>query len=174
MISIDNNYSEIWLAGGCFWGVEAFLFRLPGVIHTETGYANGCTESPTYEEVCRKETGHAETVYVRYDSNKISLRQLLGYFFLIIDPTLLNRQGNDMGTQYRTGIYYKDNRDLEVIEDYIKSIESNYKKKIVTELLPLSKFYRAEEYHQKYLDKNPNGYCHIDLSLLNRLKNKEL
>lgn len=166
MINKENYLSEIWLAGGCFWGVEAFLSGIPGVVHTETGYANGKTENPTYEDVCRKDTGHAETVYVRYDPDQIPLKKLLEYFFKIIDPTSLNRQGNDVGIQYRTGIYYKEASDKEIIEECIRQLQNNLNRKIVTEVLPVQNFYKAEEYHQKYLEKNPNGYCHINLDLL--------
>lgn len=173
MINPKNSFSEIWLAGGCFWGVEAFLSKIPGVIHTETGYANGNTENPSYEEVCRNGTGHAEAVYIKYNSYKIGLEKLLNYFFKIIDPTTLNRQGHDMGTQYRTGIYYKSISDKNRIENYLSEQQPLFKKKILTEVLPIRNFYKAEEYHQDYLNKNPNGYCHIDLSLLNSLKNEE-
>ena len=173
MINPKSSFSEIWLAGGCFWGVESFLSKIPGVIHTEVGYANGNTENPTYEDVCQKETGHAEAVYIKYNPHKTSLEKLLGYFFKIIDPTLLNRQGNDMGAQYRTGIYYKDIADKKEIESCINKIQSSFTKKILTEVLPIGNFYKAEEYHQEYLEKNPKGYCHIDLSLLNTLKNEE-
>ncbi len=171
MINPIDRFSEIWLAGGCFWGVEAFIKNVPGVLHTEVGYANGRTENPSYEEVCRNNTGHAETVYIKYNPGRISLDTLLDYFFRIIDPTLLNRQGHDTGTQYRTGIYYKDPADRTVIESYIGRKQKEYSGKIVTEVLPLSNFYKAEEYHQAYLDKNPNGYCHVDLALISELKN---
>lgn len=168
MSDTKNNYSEIWLAGGCFWGVEAFLDTIPGVVNTEVGYANGNTEHPSYEDVCRRGTGHAETVYVRCNST-ITLKKLLDYFFLIIDPTSLNRQGNDRGTQYRTGIYYKNEADKEVVEEYINNMQLVYDRPIVTEVLPIDNFYRAEEYHQKYLEKNPHGYCHVDLSLADKI-----
>lgn len=173
MIDKNGDFAEIWLAGGCFWGVEAFLSKLPGVIYTEVGYANGKTENPTYEDVCRKGTGHAETVYVRYDTGKISLDKLLGYFFRIIDPTALNKQGNDIGTQYRSGIYYKNEEDKSVIVDFIAKIQPSFKKQIITEVLPLENFYKGEEYHQDYLEKNPHGYCHIDLSILNSINKSE-
>lgn len=165
--------SEIWLAGGCFWGVQAFISKLPGVMHTEVGYANGDTENPSYEEVCRKNTGHAETVYVKYDAARISLEKLLDYFFRIIDPTLLNRQGNDIGKQYRTGIYYKNPDDKSTIEGYISRKQELFKDRILTEVLELRNFYKAEEYHQEYLEKNPQGYCHIDLSILNDIKKEK-
>jgi methionine-S-sulfoxide reductase len=155
---------EIYFAGGCFWGVEEYFSRIDGVVETKVGYANGIKENPTYEEVCTGTTRHAETVYIRYDESVISLEELLTKFFNIIDPTSLNRQGGDIGNQYRTGIYYVDDNDKDVITNYIEKIRNNYKQKIVTEVSPLNCFYLAEEYHQKYLKKNPNGYCHIDLS----------
>lgn len=170
VINPSSNYKEIWLAGGCFWGTEAFMKHVPGVIHTEVGYANGNTENPTYEDVCRKNTGHAEAVYVRYNPYRINLESILEYFFEIIDPTLLNRQGHDIGTQYRTGIYYKNLPDREKIEGFIDKKQAQYHKKILTEVLFLENFYKAEEYHQEYLDKNPKGYCHIDMALINDLK----
>lgn len=172
MINPNNSFSEIWLAGGCFWGVEAFLSKIPGVIYTEVGYANGNTENPSYEDVCTKETGHAEAVYLKYNPYKISLEKLLGYYFKIIDPTSLNRQGNDIGIQYRTGIYYKSLEDKRIIENCINKLQLLSKKKILIEVLPLRNFFKAEEYHQNYLDKNPKGYCHIDLSLLDSLINE--
>lgn len=170
MINPNTRFSEIWLAGGCFWGVEAFLSKVPGVVHTEVGYANGNTENPTYEEVCSKGTGHAEAVYLRYNPHKVSLVELLNYFFKIIDPTALNRQGNDKGIQYRTGIYFKNTGDKKIIENYIDKLRPLYKNEIVTEVLPIRNFFKAEEYHQEYLDKNPQGYCHIDISLINSMK----
>lgn len=154
---------KIVLAGGCFWGVEEFLSRLDGVILTEVGYANGRTENPTYEDVCYKNTYFAEVCLLEYDENKTSLKNILNEYWSIIDPTVLNRQGPDVGSQYRTGIYYLDEKDLDEI---LKSKEENqkkYDKKIVTEVMPLINYYKAEEYHQKYLKKNPNGYCHIKL-----------
>lgn len=151
----------IFLAGGCFWGVEKYLSLIPGVINTEVGYANGKTKSPTYEQVCYNNTGHAETVKVIYDINKLPLRDLIKKFFEIIDPTSINKQGNDEGNQYRTGIYYIDGEDKSEILAVINDLKPNYKKPIVVEICPLQGYDRAEEYHQKYLDKNPSGYCHI-------------
>ncbi len=155
---------EIWLAGGCFWGVEAYFTQLPGVLKTEVGYANGQTKNPGYYDIPR--TGHTEAVHISYDPIQITLDTLLEYFFKIIDPTSVNRQGNDFGTQYRTGIYYKDEADREVILDRIALEQQRYKKSIVTEVEPLLNFHAAEEYHQKYLEKNPQGYCHVDFSTL--------
>lgn len=157
-------YKEIWLAGGCFWGVQEYFSRIGGVMETSVGYANGKTENPTYYDIPK--TGHAETVYIRYDSEKLGLSRLLGYYFNIIDPTVKNRQGNDIGAQYRTGIYYTDEEDRAIIESVISKEQEKYGKEIVTEVTRLEHYYPAEEYHQGYLKKNPNGYCHIDFSTL--------
>ncbi|NLL30654.1 MAG: peptide-methionine (S)-S-oxide reductase MsrA [Clostridiales bacterium] len=154
---------KIVLAGGCFWGVEEFLSRIPGVIETEVGYSNGRTKDPTYEEVCNNNTYFAETCLVSYDENKVSLEKILEEYWSIIDPTVLNRQGNDVGSQYRTGIYYLDEDDLDIILKSKEEEQKKYEKRIVTEVKPLVNYYKAEEYHQKYLKKNPNGYCHIKL-----------
>lgn len=154
---------DIYFAGGCFWGIEEYFSRIEGVTDTEVGYANSKVENPSYELVCSGMTGSAETVKIIYDENIISLEDLLEKLFLVIDPTLLNRQGNDIGSQYRTGIYYNKDEDLEIINSYIDSIKNNYKKDILTEVLKIKNFYPAEEYHQDYLKKNPNGYCHIKL-----------
>jgi peptide-methionine (S)-S-oxide reductase len=154
---------EIVLAGGCFWGVEEFLSRIEGVIETEVGYANGRTQNPTYEEVCYKNTYYAEVCRVKYDEKKLSLERLLDKFWSIIDPTALNRQGPDVGSQYRTGVYYTDEADLEIILHSKENEQFKYDKKIVTEVKPLENYYKAEEYHQRYLKKNPGGYCHIKL-----------
>lgn len=152
---------EIYLAGGCFWGTEKYLQNIPGVLSTEVGYANGDTENPTYEEVCRKNTGHAEAVKVEYDDSKIGLPFILELYYDVINPISKNRQGGDIGTQYRTGIYFTDGKDEEAILASIDNLQKDYKEKIAVEVKPLANYYRAEEYHQKYLDKNPGGYCHI-------------
>ncbi len=162
-----SDLRDIWLAGGCFWGVDAYLSRVLGVAEGTVGYANGRTDAPSYEDVLYRNTGHAETAHVRYDPERISLEQLLReHFFAIIDPTVKNRQGNDVGSQYRTGIYYRDEGDLPVIEQVISEIQQEYDRPVVTEVEPLSGFHPAEEYHQNYLEKNPGGYCHVDLSPL--------
>lgn len=153
--------SIIYLAGGCFWGSEKYLSSVRGVIETQVGYANGKTENPTYEEVCHNNTGHAETVKVVYDSEALPLEFLLELFYESIDPTSVNRQGGDSGTQYRTGIYYSDEADRPVIEASLAKLQKSLLRPVAIELKPLSNFYPAEEYHQKYLDKNPAGYCHI-------------
>lgn len=160
-----EKQSEIYLAGGCFWGTEHFLKQIRGVESTEAGYANGNTKNPTYEEVCHNNTGFAETVKVVYNPQEVSLGLLLDLYFKTIDPTSINRQGNDKGSQYRTGIYYTDPTDLPVIRNSISALEKNYTKPIVVEVEPLKNFYKAEGYHQDYLDKHPGGYCHINPQL---------
>ena len=162
----DQSFREIVLAGGCFWGLEAYISRLNGVIYTNVGYSNGKTENPTYEQVCYNNTGHAEAVYVQYDPKHISLTTLLTYYFKVVDPTSINKQGNDRGIQYRCGIYYIDSADKTTIDVVIAQEQTKYTAPIVTEVLPLDKYYVAEDYHQNYLDKNPSGYCHINLSSL--------
>lgn len=156
---------EIVLAGGCFWGVEEYMSRIEGVVETKVGYANGFKENPTYEEVCTGTTGHAEACHILFDESIISLEKLLFRFWKIIEPTWLNRQGGDIGHQYRTGIYYIDEKDIPIIESTLEIEQEKYDKPIVTEVKQLTSFYKAEEYHQKYLKKNPNGYCHINLDI---------
>lgn len=156
---------EIYLAGGCFWGLQAYFDLKDGIKETIVGYANGNTDNPTYEQVCTNSTGYAETVYIKYNEEEISLNKILEIFWKVIDPTIINRQGGDIGTQYRTGIYYIDDKDVSMIKDSFKIEQLKYDKPIVTELEKLKNFFPAEEYHQKYLEKNPNGYCHIDLTL---------
>ncbi|WP_373740967.1 bifunctional peptide-methionine (S)-S-oxide reductase MsrA/peptide-methionine (R)-S-oxide reductase MsrB [Neisseria sp.] len=158
------NLKTIHLAGGCFWGLEAYFQRIDGVADAVSGYANGNTENPSYEDVVRRNTGHAETVRVSYDADKLSLDQILQYYFRVIDPTSLNKQGNDRGTQYRTGVYYTDPAEKAVVDAAIAREQKKFDRPIVVENLPLKHFYEAEEYHQDYLVKNPNGYCHIDIS----------
>lgn len=154
---------EIYLAGGCFWGVEAYYKRMNGVEDTEVGYANSRMESPSYKEVCTGRTDAAETVKIIYDEEKITLEEILKALFRVIDPTLINRQGPDIGSQYRSGIYYTDDGDREIIEDFIEKVKGDYKMPIATEVMKLQNFYEAEDYHQDYLYKNPDGYCHIKL-----------
>lgn len=156
----------IYLAGGCFWGVEAYFARVPGVLAAESGYANGKTANPSYEEVIYQQTGHAETVAVSYDPKQVSLEQLVQHFFRIIDPTTLNRQGNDVGSQYRSGIYTLKQHDQARVANLLVQLQSRYSQPLVVENVPLVHFYRAEDYHQQYLSKNPQGYCHVDLALL--------
>lgn len=158
---------EIYLAGGCFWGVEKYFQALPGILDTDVGYANGYTENPTYDEVCSGTTGHAETLHVVYDAGLVDLNYILGHLYNIIDPTTKNRQGPDMGEQYRTGVYFTDPAEEAVIAESLNSLQKLYSAPVVVENLLLSCYYKAEEYHQKYLDKNPGGYCHIPQSKFN-------
>lgn len=170
-IEIDtNNLKDIYYAGGCFWGVEEYFSRIPGVYDVTSGYANGNTENPTYEEVCTEATGFAETVHVQYDPKIVSLNTLTEQFFKIINPLSKNRQGNDTGSQYRSGVYYADEADRMVIQQVFDAEQQKYDKEITTELLPLKNYYLAEDYHQDYLKKNANGYCHIDFGSLEDVK----
>jgi methionine-S-sulfoxide reductase len=166
---------EIYFAGGCFWGTEHYFKQINGVISTEVGYANGNTDNPKYEEVYTDTTGYAECVKIIYDPCVITLEYLVELFFRSIDPLSLNRQGNDYGTRYRTGVYYTDSDDIKEIESVFKSVESAVGEPLAVEFEPLRNFYPAEEYHQAYLDKNPNGYCHIpiELMMMARLANKK-
>ncbi|MBU3110810.1 peptide-methionine (S)-S-oxide reductase MsrA [Clostridium lacusfryxellense] len=154
---------SIVIAGGCFWGVDAYMSRINGIIETKVGYANGTKKNPTYDEVCSGTTGHAEACLISYDESIVSLNEVLNKFWGIIDPTASNRQGADVGTQYRSGIYYTDKIDLDVILRTKDEVQKRNSKQIVTEIEPLICFYDAEDYHQKYLQKNPGGYCHINL-----------
>ena len=156
---------EIYLAGGCFWGTEHFFKQIEGVVETEVGFANGNTEDPTYEEVYTDTTGFAETVRIRYDEGVADLEFLLNMFFKAIDPTSLNRQGHDEGTRYRTGVYYTDDADLTVIRKVFAEQQALLPHPIVVEVEPLRNFFTAEDYHQDYLDKNPDGYCHLPFEL---------
>ena len=155
------NQHTIYLAGGCFWGVEEYFSRVSGVLDAVSGYANGKGDTTNYQLL--HATDHAETVKVTYDPNKISLDKLLQYYFRVIDPTSINKQGNDRGRQYRTGIYYQNEQDKAVIEAALKTLQSKYQEPIQIEVEPLKNYVEAEEYHQDYLKKNPNGYCHIDI-----------
>ena len=159
---------EIYLAGGCFWGIDEYFSRIPGVVATESGYANGSTANPSYAEVCHG-SGHAEAVRVSYDPERVGLEVIVRQLFEVIDPTSRNRQGNDRGVQYRTGVYYTDEADLPVLHQVFADEQVKYHQPIVTELMPLESFYPAEEYHQDYLKKNPGGYCHVDFSSLGGL-----
>ncbi|NLZ82998.1 MAG: peptide-methionine (S)-S-oxide reductase MsrA [Clostridiales bacterium] len=160
----------IYLAGGCFWGTEQYISNIYGVVKTDVGYANGNTEEPTYEEVCNSDTGHAETVRVYYDPLKVSLKFLLDLYYDVIDPIAVNRQGGDVGIQYRTGIYYDDKSDEVMIKSSINKLQKKYEEAIAIEVLPLTHYYLAEEYHQKYLIKKPHGYCHIPRAKFEEVK----
>ena len=167
-----ENMKTIYLAGGCFWGMQKFFDQFDGVIRTEVGYANGPDEAPSYQDVCRS-SGHAETVRVDYDPDVISLADLLNYYFMVIDPLSVNKQGNDRGIQYRTGIYYTEEDQLPEIKAVYQAQEEKAGAKLAVELLPLENFFSAEEYHQKYLDKNPGGYCHIPSSYFDLQQNSK-
>lgn len=155
---------EIYLAGGCYWGVEKYLSNIKGVVETTVGFANGNTHHPTYQQVRYENTGHAETVKVIYDENQVPLPVLLKLFYRIIDPVSVDKQGEDEGHQYRTGIYFTDADDKLAIVESLAALEQKIGQKLAIEACPLEHFYDAEEYHQKYLDKNPNGYCHVPLA----------
>ncbi|MBR1576198.1 MAG: peptide-methionine (S)-S-oxide reductase MsrA [Bacteroidales bacterium] len=156
---------EIYLAGGCFWGTEHYFKQIRGVIDTEAGYANGHASRPTYQDVCTDQTGFAETVRIVYDPEIISLKFLLELYFKSIDPLSVNRQGHDHGTQYRTGIYYTDASDLSVIDEVYAAEQAKYTQPLAVEKQALQIFYEAEDYHQDYLDKHPDGYCHLPVAL---------
>ncbi|MFW5794377.1 MAG: peptide-methionine (S)-S-oxide reductase MsrA [Bacillota bacterium] len=162
---------KIVFAGGCFWGVQAYFDLVKGVNKTVAGYIDGYTENPSYYDVING-SGHAEAVDIEYNEKVVDLTKLLDHFFNIIDPTQINRQGNDIGKSYRTGIYCYDKRDLDFVNDYIDSIRKKYSKKIYTEVKLAKDFYPAERFHQKYLDKNPGGYCHINLDKVKNIKDK--
>ena len=166
----------IFLAAGCFWGAQHYLKQINGVINTATGFANGnddtatndidgAKKAPTYEEVYTDHTGYAETVRVEYDPEILPLRKLLKLYFLCIDPTSVNRQGEDSGTRYRTGIYYIEPEDLPTIHEIYNEVQHGYSSPLAVEVESLRCFYAADEYHQDYLDKHPDGYCHLPEAL---------
>ena len=157
----EDEMAEIYLAGGCFWGLEEYFSRISGVLQTSVGYANGQVETTNYQLI--KETDHAETVQIIYDEKAVSLREILLYYFRVIDPLSVNQQGNDRGRQYRTGIYYKDEEDLPTINTVVREQELLIGRKIAVEVEKLRHYILAEDYHQDYLKKNPGGYCHIDV-----------
>lgn len=164
------NSARIVLAGGCSWGTEAFFKHIPGILETHAGYANSNIPHPSYKEVCTGQTGAAEAVEVTYNATTVDLSRLLEEYFRTIDPTSVDRQGNDVGTQYRTGIYYTSDSQRNTALELIKHEQKNYKKPIAVEVKPLKNFYRAEEEHQDYLGKNPAGYCHISPQLMAEAK----
>lgn len=167
--SAKNTETAIF-AGGCFWGVQEYFSRVKGVIKSESGYTGGTKKNPTYEEVCTGKTGHAESVRVTFNPKVVNYEKLLEHFWGLHDPTSLNKQGNDVGSQYRSAIFYTSpEQEKKAKASLVKLAKSGeYSKKIVTEILPAKEFYLAEEYHQDYLKKNPGGYCHIDLSKANK------
>ena len=156
----NERRQEIFLAGGCFWGMQKYFDQFDGILETEVGYANGPDRQPTYREVCN-DSGHAETLRIVFDPVIINLKKILEYYFLVIDPVSVNRQGHDEGIQYRTGIFYTDDRQLDVIREVFDRVQTEYSERLAVLTEPVRNFFSAEEYHQKYLDKNPGGYCHI-------------
>ena len=161
---------EIYFAGGCFWGTEHLFSLVEGVTDTCAGYANSLVPSPSYREVCTGDTGAAETVRVVYDDSRVGLSELINLYFKSIDPLSLNRQGGDIGTQYRTGIYYTSPEDAPVVEALLATLQRRHSQPLAVEAGPLRNFYPAEEYHQDYLEKNPGGYCHINPALFAEAK----
>lgn len=161
-----ENLTEIYLGGGCFWGTQGYFDLINGVVYSEVGYANGISNQTSYNQIAR--TDHAEVVRLKFDANRVDINEILEHYFRIIDPFSINKQGNDIGRQYRTGIYYSDDKLKSVIEDFISRKQTKFTKPIAVEIEPLKNYIKAEEYHQKYLDKNPNGYCHIDLNLASK------
>ena len=157
---------DLYLAAGCFWGAEHYLKRIRGVVKTEAGYANGNISHPTYREVYTDTTGYAEAVHVTYDPDVLGLERLVQIYFMAIDPTSVNKQGEDEGTRYRTGIYYSDPADLPSIMKIYDRVAGEIKAPLAVEVKPLKNFYRAEDSHQDYLYKHPKGYCHISPALM--------
>lgn len=165
-----KNIKEIYFAGGCFWGTEHLFQLVRGVVETEVGYANGKIKNPTYEQVISHTTGFAEAVKVKYDADQVNLPLLIDLFFKSIDPTTIDRQGNDIGDNYRSGIYSTDPETENIVKIEVAKLAKNYSQPVVVETIPLINFYKAEDYHQDYLDKNPGGYCHIPLSVFEEAK----
>ena len=165
-----KNIKEIYFAGGCFWGTEHLFQLVRGVVATEVGYANGKIKNPSYEQVISHTTGFAEAVKVQYDADEVNLPLLIELYFKSIDPTTVDRQGNDVGDNYRSGIYTTDPAAEAIVKTEVAKLAKNYNKPVVVETIPLKNFYKAEDYHQDYLDKNPGGYCHIPLSVFEEAK----
>lgn len=168
------NPQTIYLAGGCYWGVEKYTASIPGVLETEVGFANGNTHHPTYHEVRYENTGHAETVRVVYDADALPLEKLLRLFWRIIDPVSVDKQGEDEGHQYRTGVYSTDDASAQVAARELEKLEALIGQPLAVECCALEHFYSAEEYHQKYLDKNPGGYCHVPWAAIQEVKGVDL
>lgn len=156
----------IFLAAGCFWGAQHYLKQIRGVVETETGFANGNTENPTYKEVYTDRTGYAEAVRVVFDPEVLPLRKLLNLYFDCIEPTSVNRQGEDEGTRYRTGIYYIEPEDCLLIKEVFDEVQRNYSAPLAVEVEPIRNFFPADESHQDYLEKHPDGYCHLPQALI--------
>jgi len=164
--TMNTNHMEVaTYGGGCFWCMEAVFQRIPGVTAVTSGYAGGRTENPTYQQVCSGDTGHAEVIQLQFDPQKISYEKLLDFFWEAHDPTTLNRQGHDEGTQYRSVILYSNDAQKAAAEKSKTEAQKRFKGKIVTEIVPLKKFYKAEDYHQNYYNNNPNQrYCSINIA----------
>ena len=167
-LPLDQNFSkatnEIVVGAGCFWGVEAEFRKLAGVLSTSVGYMGGTLENPSYEDVCTDLTGHAEVVQVEYDPSKVTYEDLLALFFTLHDPTQLNRQGPDIGSQYRSVIFYENSNEKTIYKKYIEGVSSKFEKPIVTTLEEKSTYYIGEEFHQKYLEKRGLASCHSGLA----------
>ncbi|KXN72170.1 peptide methionine sulfoxide reductase [Conidiobolus coronatus NRRL 28638] len=158
---MSDNSNLATFAGGCFWGVEHYFKKEFGskLLKTSTGYANGNTDKPSYREVCSGSSGYAEAVQLAFDPSKVSYEQLVTFFWRIHDPTTLNRQGNDVGTQYRSGVYYHTDEQRQVAEKVKEQVQKHFKNPITTEIVPFKNYFKAEDYHQDYLSNNPGGYC---------------
>jgi methionine-S-sulfoxide reductase len=168
----DEMLNDIVVAGGCFWGVQEYYTRLKGVDETKVGYAQGTTVNPTYEEVCEGNSGFTEVVHIKYNPETISLTKICDHLFRLIDPLSVNKQGGDVGINYRTGIYYNNEVDKKVIDKYIAKQQKKYYSSIAVEVEKLENFYDAEDYHQEYLKKNIYGYCHVDFSKIKDTEKK--
>ena len=166
LMQMESGMDTIFLAGGCFWGTQHYMSLIDGVVETVVGYANGSLPEPTYKQVYTDETGHVECVKVVYDSSLISLKTICRLYFKSIDPLLTNRQGEDVGTRYRTGLYWLNETDAEAVNAVYEEVQSSYEQPLAVERGPLQCFYPAEDYHQEYLIKNPDGYCHLSPSLM--------
>lgn len=159
---------KIYVAGGCFWGVQHYFSLVKGIVNSEVGYVNGTKGNITYEEVCSQKYAAIEAVALEYDERVITLPKILELLFRIIDPTSLDKQGGDVGHSYRVGAYYTNEEDKKIIEDFVFAQEKNYTQEIVFEIKPLTSFVEAEEYHQHYLEKIPQGYCHVNMNVLKK------
>ncbi|MDD3938187.1 MAG: peptide-methionine (S)-S-oxide reductase MsrA [Bacilli bacterium] len=168
----NDNICTIYLAGGCFWGIEAYFQQLKGVIDTEVGYANGDSENPKYEDLLEHRANHAETVKIVYDMSLIPLSKILEHYLRIVDPYAMNRQGNDVGIQYRSGVYYVNEADREVVLAFFAANYPRPERRFAIEVKPLKNFYKAEDYHQDYLIKNPFGYCHVEMRKIKKEERK--
>lgn len=159
---MEINTQKALFAAGCFWGVQYYFDQVPGVVKTTVGYSGGHTQKPSYEQVCSHTTGHAEVTLVEFDPDRVGYETLVKHFFRLHDPTQLNRQGFDVGDQYRSAIFYFDNEQKNTAENIKKEVQSKFKKPIVTEITKASEFYEAEDYHQKYTERTGRGFCHVD------------